>query len=289
LAAVVDVSRVDNEPLAGVLLQVIQLEEPGALEIHEADIELRGQTLTDRIGVVIDSPKLVVLADATQDLPADAVAVAGEVLSVPSRIRHAAGDLAVLVNCEAGAVPPRGRRGQVGQDAVLPQKRVPGACSARDLVSIVEVVRGREPQSRRDVHHAGRIAPEEPVRITHVAHADDVADVVNRIGATVSAKSAEVLGNPTIPADGTLRRLDGLKARAACDLAEVVDLPREAVRLAWQIREQRRPSAVGENPRAVGRACDPSGHVTVLIDPLGHEWGAGATRRPRYVLHLVTN
>jgi len=96
--------------LAWVLLQVIQLEQSDAVEIDEADIELWGQALADRVPTVVDSPELVVLTKAAEHLPADAVAVAGEVLSVTGRIRHASGDLAVLIDCETGAISPRGRR-----------------------------------------------------------------------------------------------------------------------------------------------------------------------------------
>ena len=98
LASVVDVPRVDDEPLDWVLLQVVQLEQTGALEVDEADIELWGQALADGVAAVVDPPEGVALAGAAEDLPADAGAVAGERLGVPGRVLHAAGDLAVLVN-----------------------------------------------------------------------------------------------------------------------------------------------------------------------------------------------
>jgi hypothetical protein len=68
------------------------------------------QALPDGVAKVVDPPEGVALAEAAEYLPADAVAVAGEVLSVTGRIRHASGDLAVLIDCETGAISPRGRR-----------------------------------------------------------------------------------------------------------------------------------------------------------------------------------
>ena len=110
MARVVDVPRIDDEPLACRLLQVIQLEQSDAFEIDEADIELWRQALADGVAKVVDPPEGVALAEAAEYLPADAVGVASEVLGVSSRILHAAANLAILIDRETVAVPPRGRR-----------------------------------------------------------------------------------------------------------------------------------------------------------------------------------
>jgi hypothetical protein len=107
---VVDVPRIDDEPLAWRLLQVIQLEESDAFEIDEADIELWRQALADGVAKVVDPPEGVALAEAAEYLPTDAVGVASEVLGVSGRILHAAGNLAILIDRETIAVPPRSRR-----------------------------------------------------------------------------------------------------------------------------------------------------------------------------------